>query len=140
VLELSRRQGLETLQREPPLQHPKAVKSYRRQHLRHYEREVFLCLFLDNQHQLIVCEEVCSGTIDSATIHPREIVKRCLHHNAAAVIFSHNHPSGIAEPSQADQHITCLLREALALVGVKVLDHLVVGDSDVVSFAERGIL
>lgn len=119
---------------------PTVTRAYLRQKLRHYEREVFACLFLDNQHRVIEYEELFFGTIDAATVHPREVVKRLLAVNAAAVIFAHNHPSGIAEPSQADQRITARLVSACALVDVRVLDHLVVGDTDIVSFAERGLL
>ncbi len=119
---------------------PTVTRAYLRQKLRHYEREVFACLFLDNQHRVIEYEELFFGTIDAATVHPREVVKRLLAVNAAAVIFAHNHPSGIAEPSQADQRITSRLVSACALVDVRVLDHLVVGDADIVSFAERGLL
>jgi DNA repair protein RadC len=97
-------------------------------------------MYLDNQHRLIRYEELFFGTIDGASVHPREVVKRVLAHNAAAVIFAHNHPSGLAEPSQADQRITDRLKSALLLVDVRVLDHMVVGDQEVVSFAERGYL
>ena len=107
--------------------------------LRDYRFEVFACLFLDNRHRVIQFEELFRGTIDSASVHPREVVRRCLFHNAAAVIFAHNHPSGIAEPSQSDERITQKLKDALQLIDVRVLDHFVVGDT-VVSFAERGLL
>jgi DNA repair protein RadC len=101
---------------------------------------VFTCLFLDNRHRVIECEELFRGTIDGASVHPREVVKRALQLNAAALILAHNHPSGVAEPSQADQQLTRRLREALGLVDIRVLDHLVVGDGEAVSFAERGLL
>lgn len=104
------------------------------------EHEVFTCLFLNSQHQVLAYEELFNGTIDAASIYPREVVKRVLHHNAAAVILSHNHPSGIAEPSQADQAITNRLKEALGLIDVRVLDHIVIGGAETVSFAERGLL
>jgi DNA repair protein RadC len=94
---------------------------------------------MDNRHRMIAFEELFNGTIDGASVHPREVVKRCLHHNAAAVIFAHNHPSGVPEPSQSDERITQKLKEALHLIDVRVLDHFVVGDA-VVSFAERGLL
>ena len=100
---------------------------------------MFAVLFLDNRHRLIEIEEMFRGTIDGAQVHVREVVKAALHHNAAAVVLCHNHPSGVAEPSQADQTITRRLREALSLVEVRVLDHFVVGDS-ITSFAERGLL
>ncbi|VAW93941.1 UPF0758 family protein, partial [hydrothermal vent metagenome] len=96
--------------------------------------------FLDTRHRVIEFEELFRGTIDGASVHPREVLRRALAHNAAAVILAHNHPSGIAEPSRADRHITERLTDALALVDVRVLDHLVVGDGEVVSFAERGWL
>ena len=118
---------------------PDDSKAYVKLQLAEYEHEVFACLFLDNQHRVIKFEEMFRGTIDGASVYPREVVKSALQHNAAAVIFAHNHPSGIAEPSQADQNITKRLKEALSLIDVRVLDHLVVG-SEVVSFAERGLL
>ena len=95
---------------------------------------------MDNQHRLIKYEELFFGTIDGASVHPREVVKHALKHNAAAVIFAHNHPSGVAEPSQADQRITDRLKSALLLVDVRVLDHMIVGDREVLSFAENGLL
>jgi DNA repair protein RadC len=104
------------------------------------EHEVFSCIFLNSQHQVLACEDLFTGTIDSTSVYPREVVKRVLHHNAAAVILSHNHPSGVPEPSQADQTITKRLQEALKLIDVRVLDHLVIGGADTVSFAERGLL
>ena len=97
-------------------------------------------MYLDIQHRLLRYEELFFGTIDGASVHPREVVKRVLHHNAAAVILAHNHPSGIAEPSQADKHITQRLKSALMLIDVRVLDHMIVGDQEVLSFAERGLL
>jgi len=97
-------------------------------------------MYLDNQHRLIKYEELFFGTIDGASVHPREVVKHALKYNAAAVIFAHNHPSGVAEPSQADQRITDRLKSALLLVDVRVLDHMIVGDKEVLSFAERGLL
>ena len=95
---------------------------------------------MDNRHRLIKYEELFFGTIDGASVHPREVVKHALKHNAAAVIFAHNHPSGVAEPSQADQRITDRLKSALLLVDVRVLDHMIVGDREVLSFAEKGLL
>jgi DNA repair protein RadC len=102
--------------------------------------EVFCCLFLDNRNRVIRLEELFRGTIDGASVHPREVVRQALACNAAAVILAHNHPSGIAEPSQADEFITRRLRGALALVDIRVLDHLIIGDGTAVSFAERGLL
>lgn len=122
------------------LNHPDQVKALSVMRLAHLEREVFLCLFLNTQHQLLTTEELFQGTIDASSVYPREVVKRALALNAAAVIFAHNHPSGIPEPSQADQRITLRLRDALALVDIRVLDHIVVGGTSTVSFAERGLL
>ena len=119
---------------------PDNTRRYLASRLRHYEREVFACLFLDNQHRLIRYEELFLGTIDGASVHPREVVKQVLFHNAAAVIFAHNHPSGVSAPSQADRRITERLRSALSLVDVRVLDHMIVGDTEVLSFAEKGLL
>ena len=104
------------------------------------EHEVFGCLFLNSQNQVLAYEELFRGTIDAASVYPREVIKRALHQNAAAVILCQNHPSGTPEPSQADQSITNRLKEALALVDVRVLDHVVVGGSESVSFAERGLI
>lgn len=104
------------------------------------EREVFAVIFLDTRHGVLAFEELFSGTIDAAEVHPREIVRRALHHNAAAVILAHNHPSGVTDPSTADCAITRRLRDALALVGVRVLDHVVVGGNSAASFAEKGLL
>ena len=101
---------------------------------------MFTCLYLDNQHRVVKLEELFSGTIDGAAVYPREVVKRCLRHNAAAVIFAHNHPSGVAEPSQADIAITRRLAAALNTIDVRVLDHIVVGRNEAVSFAERGLM
>jgi len=121
------------------LESPDAVRKLLRLRFAEREHEVFAVLFLDNRHRLIVIEEMFRGTIDGAQVHVREVVKAALRHNAAAVVLCHNHPSGVAEPSQADQTITRRLREALTLVAVRVLDHFVVGDS-ITSFAERGLL
>jgi DNA repair protein RadC len=102
--------------------------------------EVFMVLFLDAQHRLIEAEEMFRGTLTQTSVYPREVVKRSLYFNAAAVIFAHNHPSGVAQPSQADELLTRSLREALALVEIRVLDHFVIGGNAVMSFAERGLL
>lgn len=138
--ELVQRWMLEDLRRQPVLQNPRAVRDYLAVHYAGLEREVFGCLFLDNRHRLIAVEEMFLGTVDGASVHPREVVKRALKLNAAAVILAHNHPSGVAEPSQADELITARIRDALALVDIRVLDHLVVGGSAVVSLAERGLI
>lgn len=139
VLEISRRYLRERLQRGDALDDPDAVRFYLASKLRDRKAEVFAAVFLDNRHRVISYEELFFGTIDGASVHPREVVRTSLRHNAAAVIFAHNHPSGVAEPSQSDERITQRLREALALIDVRVLDHFVVGDS-LVSMLERGLL
>ncbi|WP_425667825.1 RadC family protein (plasmid) [Vibrio tubiashii] len=120
------------------LNSPDAVKQLCQYKTAHQQREVFCVLLLDNQHRLIEFGELFHGTIDSASVYPREVVKLALEKNAAAVIFSHNHPSGVAEPSQSDRRITRRLADALALVDIRTLDHIVVSVEGVVSFAERG--
>jgi DNA repair protein RadC len=139
VLEMGRRHLSEALARGDALGSPDDTRRYLSARLRDYPFEVFACLFLDNRHRVIAFEELFRGTIDGASVHPREVLRRALTHNAAAVILAHNHPSGVAEPSRSDEAITRRLREALALVDVRVLDHIVVGDT-LVSFAERGLL
>jgi DNA repair protein RadC len=139
-VELARRHYAELMQMGPALANPRATREFLRARLRDRDHEVFCCLFLDNRHRVICFDEVFRGTIDGASVHPRDIVKLALARNAAAVILAHNHPSGVAEPSQADELITGRLREALALVDIRVLDHIVVGDGACVSFAERGLL
>jgi len=119
---------------------PNATRRFLTSRFAQYKHEVFACIWLDSQHRIICFDEIFRGTIDSATVYPREIVKQALNLNAAAVIVSHNHPSGLAEPSLADQSITKRLQEALALIEVRVLDHFVVGTNEVVSFLERGLL
>jgi DNA repair protein RadC len=119
---------------------PSAVSSYLTIKLADKEREVFACLFLDSQHRLIQYEELFYGTIDSAAVYPREVVKAALRHNAAAVIFAHNHPSGLATPSEADKRITERLKSALDTVDIRTLDHFVIGHNEVISFAEKGLL
>lgn len=138
VVEMSRRHLESTLSRGDALTDAHSTKLYLQQQLRHYQHEVFACLFLDNKHRMIRYEELFRGTIDAANVYPREVVKQALHHNAAAVIFAHNHPSGVAEPSQADYSITERLKSALATVDIRVLDHIVIGDGETVSFAELG--
>lgn len=140
ALELGRRYLLADLKRGAVLANPGATRQFLQARLRGYPHEVFACLFLDNRHRVIEYEALFRGTIDGASVHPREVVKAALGHNAAAVILAHNHPSGVAEPSQADLHLTRRLREALGLVDIRVLDHLVIGDGEAVSFAERGLL
>ncbi len=138
-LEMGRRHLFESVRRGDVLSSPQDTRAFLTLQLRDAPSEVFACLFLDNRHRVIAFEELFQGTIDGANVHPREVVKRALHHNAAALILAHNHPSGVAEPSQADRRITNRLKDALALIDVRVLDHIVVGD-EVVSFAERGLL
>ena len=123
----------------PSLTSPQASKDYVKIQLSRYEHEVFACLWMDNRNRVINFHKLFRGTIDGASVYPREVVKAALKHNAAAVIFAHNHPSGVAEPSHADEQITKRLKDALALIDVRVLDHLVVGE-EVISFAERGLL
>ncbi len=139
ILEMSKRYLRERMQRGQIMEDPDSVRFYLAAKLRDRPGEVFACLFLDNHHRMIQFEELFYGTINSASVHPREVVRKALQHNAAAVILAHNHPSGIAEPSQSDEHITQRLKESLALIDVRVLDHFVVGEQ-VVSFAERGLL
>ncbi|EGU56734.1 hypothetical protein VINI7043_17819 [Vibrio nigripulchritudo ATCC 27043] len=138
VLEMTQRYLGETLKRGDALTSPEHTKLYLSSILRDRHREAFYILFLDNQHRVIQDEVMFEGTIDAASVYPREVVKRALHHNAAALILAHNHPSGVAEPSQADRRITRRLVDATALVDIRILDHFVIGDGEVVSFAERG--
>jgi DNA repair protein RadC len=119
---------------------PDATRAYLKLRLYALEYEVFAVLFLDNRHRVICYEELFRGTIDGASVHPREIVRRVIETNAAAVIFAHNHPSGVAEPSPADLRLTQTLKNALSMIDVRVLDHIVIGDIESVSFAERGLL
>jgi DNA repair protein RadC len=140
ALELTRRQLRERLGHSQAITNPADTEHYLTARLRDYPYEVFACLFLDTRHRVITYEELFRGTIDGASVHPREVVRRALQHNAAAVILAHNHPSGVAEPSQADQRLTRRLSEALALIDVRVLDHLVIGDHAAVSFAQRGMI
>ncbi|HEX5339506.1 MAG TPA: DNA repair protein RadC [Gammaproteobacteria bacterium] len=140
VVEMARRHLGQRLQRGDPLTDPAATRQYLSATLRDLPHEVFACLYLDTRHRVISWEELFRGTLDGTSVHPREVVKRALGHNAAALIFAHNHPSGVAEPSDADRRLTRRLKEALALVDIRVLDHFVVGDGETVSFAERGLL
>lgn len=140
ALELARRHYCEALRAGPAMNAPAATRQFLTAQLRDRPYEVFCCLHLDNRHRLIHFEEVFRGTIDGASVHPREIVRQALRYNAAALIFAHNHPSGVAEASQADELITRRLRDALSLVDIRVLDHLIVGDNSCLSFAERGLL
>ena len=140
AVELARRQALEELQRGEILSGPDKTRYFLSCHLTDDSREVFSCLFLDSQHALICCEDLFWGTLDGAAVYPREVVARALQLHAAAVIFAHNHPSGVAEPSQADRRITERLQAALALVDIRVIDHVIVGRGQQFSFAEGGLL
>ena len=139
VLELSRRHLMATLQRGAPLSSPKDTFAYLSAQLRDRHHEAVACIFLDNRNHVITYEELFYGTIDGSSVHPRVVVKRALEYNAAALIMAHNHPSGVAEPSSADEAITRRLKEALALIDVRLLDHIIVGDK-IVSLADRGVL
>ena len=140
IFEMSRRALSEQMQVKDVLNSPKQVRDYLCLKLGQLTREVFMVLFLDSQNRIVTTEEMFSGTLMQTSIYPREVVKRALHHNAASVIFAHNHPSGIAQQSQADEMITKQLKEALALVDVRVLDHFIVAGNATLSFAERGLL
>ncbi|MCC5857223.1 MAG: DNA repair protein RadC [Ectothiorhodospiraceae bacterium] len=140
VLEMAQRHLQHALERGEALTSPDLTRRFLAARLRHRPHEVFACLFLDNRHRVLRFDELFRGTIDAASVYPREVVKQALACNAAAVILAHNHPSGVAEPSHADRRITRRLQDALALVDIRVLDHLVVGDGEMVSFAERGLL
>jgi len=139
-IELARRHAFETLERGDALSSPARVRKYLSLQLGGCEHEIFAALFLDNRHRVIVFEPLFRGTIDGAAVYPREVLKQCLAANAAAVIFAHNHPSGVAEPSDADISITKKLTDALALIDVRVLDHLIIGQGVQTSLAERGLL
>jgi len=139
VLEMSRRYMYENLKRGDALSSPQMTRDYLSSQLQGYPHEVFACLFLDNGNRVIAFEKMFFGTIDGASVYPREVVMMALKKNAAAVIFAHNHPSGIAEPSMADEKITLRLKSALQLVDIRVLDHVIVGDT-MVSLAERGLI
>jgi DNA repair protein RadC len=138
--ELVRRSLIEPMRQRDALTSPASVRDYLRMTLTGRDYEVFMVLFLDAQHRVLESEEMFRGTLTQTSVYPREVVKRSLVNNAAAVIFAHNHPSGVAQPSNADELLTRSLKEALALVDVKVLDHFIVAGSAVMSFAERGLL
>lgn len=140
TLELSRRYLAEKLNRGDALSGPEDTQQFLMAKMRHYRQEVFACLYLDNRHRVISYDEMFYGTVDMAAVHPREIVQRALKYNASAIILAHNHPSGVAEPSHSDRDLTTRLQKALALIDVRVLDHFVIGDGEVVSFAERGYI
>ncbi len=140
VLEMSKRHLSETLAKKDVISSPDETRQYLKQQLRDRPYEVFAALFLDNRHQIIKFEELFRGTIDGASVYPREVVKKALQHNAAALIIAHNHPSGVAEPSSADEHITLRLKDALGLVDIRLLDHFIIGDGEIISLAERGVI
>lgn len=140
ALEIARRTLREKLESGAALSAPGAVRDYLRLTLHGRPHEVFVVVFLDAQHRVVASEELFRGTLTQTSVYPREVVKRALHFNAAAVIFAHNHPSGVAEPSRADEALTVALKQALALVDVRVLDHFVVAGDGALSFAERGLM
>ncbi len=140
VLAMAARELREPWRRGATLSSPSDAEALLIRHLRPHPQEVFSCLWLDTRHRLIEIQDLFHGTVNGASVHPREVVRAALRHNAAAVILAHNHPSGVAEPSVADRQLTGRLREALGLVDVQVLDHIVVGDGNCVSFAARGLL
>jgi DNA repair protein RadC len=140
IFEMSRRALSEQLQTRDVLNSPQAVRDYLVLKLGSLTKEVFLVLFLDTQNRLVATEEMFSGSLIETSVYPREVLKRTLHHNAASVIFAHNHPSGIAQQSQADERLTKQLKQALALVDVRVLDHFIVAGNETLSFSERGLL
>ena len=140
ILEMARRALHENLKQGDALNSPDQVKQFLRLSLSGKQQEIFVGIFLDTQHRILATEELFSGTLSQTSVYPREVIKRVLHHNAAAIIFAHNHPSGVATPSQADQMLTQSLKQALALIDVKVLDHFIVGNNTTVSFAELHLL
>jgi len=139
-LEFAKRLMREDIFRGPTLTSPSAVSEYLTAHFLGREYEAFVVIFLDTRHRVLSIEEMFRGSIDGASVYPREVVCAVLRHKAAACIFAHNHPSGIAEPSLADQAITRRLKDALSTIDIRVLDHFVIAGSEVVSFAERGLL
>ncbi|WP_065258171.1 RadC family protein [Pseudomonas bananamidigenes] len=138
VLEMGRRHLAERMRQKTALENPQVVRDYLKAMLRHEPHEVFGCLFLDSKHQVLTFEPLFRGSIDNTAVHPREVVKRSLANNAAAVILCHNHPSGNSDPSQADRVLTKRLQKALELIDVRVLDHFIVGDGEPLSMAECG--
>ncbi len=140
VRELAKRYLQQEIKKRPVLGNSQVTKQYLTAHLRAYQQEVFACLFLDNKHHLLCFEKLFFGSINNAHVYPRELIKRALQHNAAALILAHNHPSGVTEPSLADRELTKHLQHVLALVDIRLLDHVIVGDNCCSSFAERGWL
>ena len=140
ALELARRQALQAVQASDVLSSPGETRRFLQYHLGTHSREVFCCIFLDSQHRVLCCEDLFFGTLDGAAVYPREVAIRALQYGAAAVIFAHNHPSGVAEPSTADRRITERLCAALALLDIRVLDHVIIGRGREFSFAREGLL
>jgi len=140
IPELARRYYASSLQPGDSIRSPADTEAYLQARLRHLDHELFCCLFLDNRHRVLRFDELFRGTIDGTSVYPREVVKEALAVNAAAVILAHNHPSGVAEPSQADERITRRLKSALELVDIRLLDHLVIGDGRATSMASRGLM
>jgi DNA repair protein RadC len=140
VFELARRALSQRLKEREAFQTPDAVKQYLQLQLAHKNHEVFAVLFLDNQNRMLAMEELFRGTLSQTSVYPREVVMRALHHQAAAVVLSHNHPSGSVQPSRADEHLTQTLKASLALVDVRVLDHIIVGQGQALSMAEQGLM
>jgi DNA repair protein RadC len=140
VFEMARRALSQRLKEREAFHTPGAVKQYLQLQLAHKSHEVFAVLFLDNQNRMLAMEELFRGTLSQTSVYPREVVLRALHHQAAAVVLSHNHPSGSVQPSRADEHLTQTLKAALALVDVRVLDHIIVGQGQALSMAEQGLL
>lgn len=140
AVELARRRALQGLEGSDVLSSPGLTRQFLQHHLGGQTREVFSCIFLDNQHRVLRCEDLFLGTLDGAAVYPREVAVRALQYRAAAVIFAHNHPSGVAEPSSADRRITQRLCKALGLLDIRVLDHIIVGQGGEYSFAEQGLL
>ena len=140
VPELGRRYFESSLARGDPIRNPADTEAYLQARLQHLGHELFCCLYLDNRHRVLAFVELFRGTIDGTSVYPREVVKEALANNAAAVILAHNHPSGVAEPSQADERITRRLKSALELVDIRLLDHLIIGAAETTSLASRGLL
>ncbi|MFK7829971.1 MAG: DNA repair protein RadC [Congregibacter sp.] len=140
AIELGRRCAEQPLRQRSVMSSPKQTRKFLQHHLGMHSREVFSCLFLDSQHRLLRCDDLFLGTLDGAAVYPREVAVRALQYRAAAVILAHNHPSGMVSPSGADRRITQRLRDALGLIEVRVLDHLIVGRGSCFSFAEAGLL
>ncbi len=138
--ELARRYYAESLPVGVTIRSPADTESFLQARMRHLDHELFCCLYLDNRHRVLRFDELFRGTIDGTSVYPREVVKEALSVNAAAVILAHNHPSGVAEPSQADERITRRLKSALELVDIRLLDHLIIGDGAATSLARRGLI